>query len=544
MQVEEYNEIVQHWITCVLDSRGKDAEQTIKCCNDIVAYGTKVGDSKLIGFGHYYIGETYYCLNDGNLFFDSVSKAISHLDKAREWELMACCYNLLGIWAMNRGNAPIAQDYYISGMNYCRKYHLMKLEVKISINMGALNVQCQRYEEAQRYLEHVLEYMKGEDADEEYHIIMVLIYQNLIKCLIPQNKNERVEELLRRIYHDHWSQIGEVEKLTVLCTEAIYNDHIGDEIKRDQCIAMVQKSVPENVTILDVFDDFYDYASMLFSNDKEEEFWQLIEIMEPLARSCNIIKMQLRIISLKIRFYKKHEQNAEYLKAAGLYYEMSELMETETLTMMNNILGLRGNLEIANRARKEMEVQNRILLEKSEMDPLTKLANRFRLNDYSEGVFRRVRDFEGSLAVEILDVDFFKEYNDNYGHQAGDNCLIQVAGALKEIAAEHGAFCARYGGDEFVVIYEDATKEEAVAYAAEIKSKILDLQIEHKFSKAIPVVTVSQGLCWGEPKAKHRMWDFLHSADEMLYKIKTIARNNYCVGSIENEEDFVIGPQA
>ena len=540
MQLEDYNDIVQYWVDCVMRSRGRDAEQTLRCCNDIIAYGVKGGDCHLIGFGHYYMGETYYCLNDGNNFFDSVSKAIPYLERACEWELMARCYNLLGIWAMNRGNAPIAQDYYLSGISYCRKYHLKKMEVQISINIGALNIQCGRYEDALNYLEQVLSYMKQETGDEEYHGLMVSTYQNMIKCLIPQGENERIEDILQHIYKDHWDAVGDLEKVTVLCTEAVYYNTIHKLEKRDHCIGLVQSGIPENVAILDMFDDLYDYASMLLENDKQEEFWKLIEIMEPLIRSCSIIKMQLRLISLKIRFYRKHEQNAEYLQAAGLYYELSELMETETRTMMNNILSLRRSLETANRARIEAELQNRILLEKSELDPLTKLANRFRLNDYSEQIFKRVSSAGESLAVEILDVDYFKEFNDNYGHQAGDECLVRVAAVLKEMASAHGAFCARYGGDEFVLIYEDVTKEQAASYAAELKQKIVSLEIEHKFSKTIPYVTVSQGLCWGQPKEDNRMWDFLHTADEMLYKVKTITRNNYCICGIA-ESDYTIG---
>ena len=215
-------------------------------------------------------------------------------------------------------------------------------------------------------------------------------------------------------------------------------------------------------------------------------------------------------------------------------------METETRTMMNNILSLRRSLETANRARIEAELQNRILLERSELDPLTKLANRFRLNDYSEQIFKRVCLAGESLAVEILDVDYFKEFNDNYGHQAGDECLVRVAAVLKEMASAHGAFCARYGGDEFVLIYEDVTKEQAASYAAELKQKIVSLAIEHRFSKTIPHVTISQGLCWGQPKEDNRMWDFLHTADEMLYKVKTITRNNYCICGIA-ESDYTIG---
>lgn len=543
MQLEEYNEIVQYWIGNVYANRGRDAEQVLKCCTDIIGYGQKVGDSRLIGFGYYYIGETYYCLNDGDKFFETVSKALSYLEKAKEWELMARCYNFLGIWAMNRGNAPIAQDYYLYGIYYCRKYHLIKMEVQLCINIGALNIQCGRYDEAQAYLEEVLDYMRNQTSDEDYHVFMISIYQNLAKCLIPQKTNERIEECFRRIYHDYWSHVGDMEKLTVLCTEALYYHSIQDIEKRDRCIENVQRSFTENVAILDMFDDYYDYASMLCEADKEEAFWQLLEAMEPLIRSCNIINMQLKLISLKIRFYRKHVQNADYLQAAGLYFELSERMEIETRSMMNNILNLRRSLETANRARIAMEVQNKILLEKSEMDPLTKIANRFRLNDYSESIFSRVSAVNGALAVEILDIDYFKEYNDNYGHQAGDDCLVQVAGVLKTMATEHGAFCARYGGDEFVVVYENLTKEQAAEYAAEIKRKVFALKLEHKYSKAFPYVTVSQGICWGEPNENNRMWDFLHAADSMLYKAKEITRNNYCVGDVQNNDDFIVGPQ-
>jgi diguanylate cyclase (GGDEF)-like protein len=457
---------------------------------------------------------------------------------------MARCYNFLGIWAMNRGNALIAQDYYLNGINYCRNYHLFDMEIQIGVNIGALYIQCGRYEEAQEYLEKLLVNMTDAAKDEDYHSFMVSICQNLAKCLIPQEKPTYIEEIFRNIHRDHWNMVGNFEKLTVLCTEAIYYDSVGEQAKRDHCVEQVHESVSDKVVILDAFDDYCDYAAMLLKNDKDREFWQLMEMMEPLTRSCGIIKMQLRLIALKIRFFRKHEQNAEYLQEAGLYYELSELMEKETRTLMVNVLNLRKSLDSANRARKELEKQNRILMEKSEMDPLTRLANRFRLNDYSDEIFQRVNIREGTLAVEILDVDYFKELNDNYGHQAGDSCLVGIADVLKTMATEHGAFCARYGGDEFVLIYEGVTKERTVQYAAELKEKILALNIENKYSRAKSIVTISQGLCWGKPQKDDRMWDFLHQADEMLYKVKSIARNNYCVGTMDDCDDFVIGPES
>lgn len=542
MEFSDYNEVVQSWIRDVEEHHGRDVELTLKCCNDLIQYGIKNNDNKILGFAHYYSGETYYLLNDGVRFFDQVSKALSRLDAAEEWELMAKCYNFLGIWAINRGNAPIAQDYYLNGINYCKKYHLHKQEAVLQINIGALYMSCERYQEALAYLEQAFSYMSTLPKNEDYHVYMLGIYQNMMKCLIPERNFDQVEEILRKIYKEHWEQVDDTDRLTTLCTEALYYHALGNFAKRDECINRIQLGITDNMAILDMFDDYYDYAVMLLNADQKEAFWKIMEILEPLVRSCNILNLQLRIISLKIQYYRAHGQNADYLQAAGFYYELSERMEIETKTIMNNVLNLRRSLETANRARQEVEMQNQILVEKSEMDPLTKLANRFRLNDYSEEIFARVSEAGEPLAVEILDIDYFKEYNDNYGHQEGDSCLVAVANAIKETASAHGGFCARYGGDEFVIIYTDLSREDAVNYAAELRKRVIGKAVEHRFSKAYNFVTVSQGLCWGIPQKGNRMWDFLHAADDMLYKVKGITRNNYCVGDVKESPNYTIGP--
>ena len=543
MELSTYNDIVQHWINQVLTNRGKDAETSLKFCQDIINYGLRNGDNALVGFGYYYSGETYYLLNDGAHFFEEISKALEYLDNAQEWELMGKCYNFLGIWATNRGNTPVALDYYLNGIGYCRRNHLYQMEATMNINVGAMNNQVHRYAEGQAYLEQALEYMKSHPEQEGYHTYMAIIYENLAKSLIFQDKVHDVEEMFYQIYHKHWNYLDDMDRLLVWCTEAIYFDRTGQVAKRDMRIDEVCKHMNDQMPILDSFADLYEFMELLLETDRDVAFWSIIDILEKLCGNCNIIHMQMELISLKISFYRKHEQSAEYLQAAGLYYELAQIQDRETQDMINNILNLRRSLETANRMREEMEVQNRILMEKSELDPLTKLANRFRLNDYSEEIYRRTLQGEGTIAVEILDVDYFKEFNDNYGHQAGDNCLKEVAMAIRAVAEEHKGFCARYGGDEFVIIYENLSKEDALAYAAELKHRVLERKVPHEFSKAIPWVSISQGLCWGYPTEEMRVGDFLHRADEMLYRVKQVTRNNYCVGEIEESEEALVGPK-
>ena len=217
---------------------------------------------------------------------------------------------------------------------------------------------------------------------------------------------------------------------------------------------------------------------------------------------------------------------AEYLQAAGLYYELSERKELEARAMIKEVIELRANFEKVNRAKKKIEKENKLLAAQSETDPLTGMANRRKLNIQADEMFSHAHKCGHNFAIEILDVDYFKEYNDNYGHQEGDRCLIAIADCISEVAGVHGGFCARYGGDEFVVMYENISKEDAKEYVEELRRKVMELTLPHRFSKMLPIVTITQGMYCDVPKEENRVWDFLHVADEILYSVKTDNRGS------------------
>ena len=534
MDFREYSDAVRAWTSEVMDNCRVDPERTLKSCNELIACGVQTEDSKLLGFAYFYAGETYYCLNNNENFFDCISKAVTYLENAKEWELLVTSYNYLGIMASNRQNALVALDYYLNAVNYCRKYQMHKQENIINVNIGSLNLYCKRYNEAQIYLERAAQEMTKEEMDERYHTFMLCIYSNLIQCFTGQRKYAQVEMARSHIYAEHWAYADDLDKLSVWCAEAVYYHARRDVKNRDACIDRIEEHITDRLMLLDIFDDLNEFCQMLLETDRDDAFWKIIDIIEPIVRHSNICSMQLRIISLKVQYHRIHKQSAEYLQEAGLYFELSRLQEKEMLGMMNAVLGMRKNLEMANRKRKEMEIQNKRLLEKSEMDALTVLANRYRFNEFSEEAFARACLNRTSLTFEILDIDYFKEYNDNYGHQKGDECLVQVAQTIKRLAERHGAFCSRYGGDEFVLIYENTTKEQAAVYAEELKQDIMELGLVHEFSKAYPIVTISQGLCSDIPSPENRIWDYLHSADAMLYLIKEQRRNHYQVGTLHD----------
>jgi diguanylate cyclase (GGDEF)-like protein len=176
---------------------------------------------------------------------------------------------------------------------------------------------------------------------------------------------------------------------------------------------------------------------------------------------------------------------------------------------------------------RKVEEENTFLQKRSETDPLTGMYNRLKLNEYSEEAFEKAIINRSSIAVEILDIDYFKQYNDNYGHQAGDDCIKFIASTLLELSKEDRIFTARYGGDEFVVIYEGFTKEEVENKVDNLRNMIYKANWEHRFSLSDDRVTISQGICYGTPESDTTLFAYLQLADEMLYEVKQESRNNY-----------------
>lgn len=536
MDYREYSEAVRTWIDTVLKNRGVNAELTLKCCADIEEYAKRTNDVKLLGFAYYYRGETHYVLNDGDNLFQYITQAISYLDESEQWKLLTRAYNLMGITSMNRGNAPIAMDYYFTALVYCKKYKLSEEEMLINMNLGNLYMINGQYKEAQKYYEEVFYFTKEQMETDLYYNRMCCIKINLGNCYLHRGMTERAQDCIDYVEQHCMPHLFQSEQLYVLCLKARLYHVTGRISMRDTCIREFHEKADVNMVIMDAFDDFYELCQMLLEIETMDEiFWDILNILEQLTKSAKAIHLQRRIVSLKIKYYRKYKDNAGYLQGAGLYYELTEIMERENQYMIMNMLSIRKSLEKANEKRREVEQVNEKLQQKSETDPLTHLPNRFRLNDFSEEAFERAMQRKKPLAVEILDIDYFKEYNDNYGHQAGDACITAIAEELIKMQSEQ-IFCARYGGDEFIIIYEGMTEEAVFKEAELLRQRILNCAMEHVYSKALPVVTVSQGICYDTPKMEDKSWDFLHAADMMLYRVKKKSRNNILMGRLDENE--------
>jgi diguanylate cyclase (GGDEF)-like protein len=175
--------------------------------------------------------------------------------------------------------------------------------------------------------------------------------------------------------------------------------------------------------------------------------------------------------------------------------------------------------------KERLEAANRELESLASADGLTGVANRRAFDSGLEREWRRAERARSPLSLLLIDVDFFKPYNDRYGHAAGDDCLRGVAATLAVGARRAGDLVARYGGEEFGVVLTDCSDESARQLAERLRERIAGLALPHDASEVAPHVTISVGGATAMPRSGATAGDLVRAADEALYEAKRTGRN-------------------
>lgn len=178
-----------------------------------------------------------------------------------------------------------------------------------------------------------------------------------------------------------------------------------------------------------------------------------------------------------------------------------------------------------NERTKELTVLNAFLKENSEHDELTKLFNRRKFNEYINVEYNRANRDKGSFSLVLVDIDFFKPYNDGYGHQKGDECLVSVASIMKACLPRSTDFIARYGGEEFVIILPSTNADGAMKVAECVRGSVFNASIPHEYSASSAYVTISLGVTTYLSDDLRSISEIIESADQALYEAKNNGRN-------------------
>jgi len=207
----------------------------------------------------------------------------------------------------------------------------------------------------------------------------------------------------------------------------------------------------------------------------------------------------------------------------AIYRDITERKEAEKQILENRQLVIEANRSLQERTR-QLEELNRMLERLSNLDGLTGIPNRRYFEHFYDLEWRRARRENQSISVIMIDVDFFKNFNDAHGHLAGDECLKKIADTL-QVVNRAGDVVARYGGEEFVVVLPSTDMVGALHLAEIMRQRILDLHIRHQSSIISDFVTISLGIATQQPESEIDPMTLLLNADQALYQAKLNGRN-------------------
>jgi diguanylate cyclase (GGDEF)-like protein len=265
--------------------------------------------------------------------------------------------------------------------------------------------------------------------------------------------------------------------------------------------------------------------------DREKPDLVLIDVQMPGLDGLEVVRRIRQLSSehwVPVIFLTSMEDEADYtrgIEAGGDDYltkPVSPVVLEAKIRALRRLDDMRRELMAVT---LELREANERLGRLSQQDGLTGLANRRRFDlDLMREVGRARRE-RRPISVVVADVDYFKSFNDTYGHPAGDECLRRVASALRAVCRRPGDLAARYGGEEFALILPDTTEESALARAVEAMRAVAALEVEHRGSKVARYVTMSFGAAGCIPDAGTVADMLVDRADRALYAAKRSGRN-------------------
>lgn len=254
------------------------------------------------------------------------------------------------------------------------------------------------------------------------------------------------------------------------------------------------------------------------------------EIEERSNELSNQFRRSLSGFDALVEYSKQGEMDERewtYIRKGGhrLTVNLSVTALKDESGQITGFLGVATDITERIRAEEKIKEANAALLRLSSIDGLTNIPNRRHFDETVRKEWELALRQRSNVSLIMLDIDYFKAYNDNYGHQQGDECLKTVASALKASLERPFDLVARYGGEEFAVILPGTGLNGALVVAERLRSRIEAIAIPHQHSKALHVVTVSLGVASSPQGQAESVEELILEADKALYTAKQSGRN-------------------
>lgn len=539
MDLKGLPQTVQNFIEETIQNRENGKFPDNETCQKVMEYAADTGSQKLAGLGLYYLAEYYWQNDQYENTLQCLTESIGYLKNEQMYELLARTYNMMGAVSDRKNNRMVALSSYYNCLQYAEKYHFYYIQGMAESNIAYTLVRMRLRQEAiQHYRTAIDFYSKSEKTYQlNYNRINCMIECGCCHMYMGEMEEalrlwNQIEQIIREAPESYYSKIT-LEMYRISCE--LLQGHEEEALK-------LAADLLEQLSDRDVFEEIMDelviLAGILAILPDGKYLEELIRIIDEkhIEEHYNIF---LDLYPFKSELLQKKGLTWEYIDYTRQYFDIYEKYQQENREALINVIELQNRLKNVTLDWTNMKASNRELESLAMHDELTGLANRTFLHEYLTSSFEHAYEEHELMGVELMDIDFFKEYNDHYGHLAGDQCLKAIAGVLRKQQVPGKIFCARYGGDEFMILYTGMTVEKIRRAAEDILREVRKLKLLHERSNCSSYVSVSQGVFVRIPVGNNKEWDFTSRADDLLYKAKNCGRDGICLSTERFRDKFI-----
>lgn len=527
MDLLDYSEEIRRQLKEAERLRFTDPARVIQIGMKLAEIGRENGDDALQGMANFCVGDAYYMVANGEQCTRYINHAIHELTRAKEWQKLGECYNLLGILFSHQGNTSQALSSYYSAMELVEMYNLDFLGAMVYENYSELCDRSNNEEEAYRKILIAKAYIEKIRNHPRQSNVKAAILIRMIKTLLKLNRMEEVRvrmwelnQLLEKtptLIHD------EQFSLDLQFLDTLWKHAMGDSEAEEESL---QKTIEDFMNCNHRIDFFWTCVELMAYLQKTHRYEELefaIQQMEKSLRegTASFPDLQAHISRYKVALLTELDRQEELFEELKRYYKYEALQKQQANTTIGLYLETQNSLLLSRKT-------NMILRQQADTDELTGIANRRRLNETLDEAFETMYSSQKKLGVLMMDIDKFKNVNDTYGHAVGDLCLKGVAHSIARFQ-DTGINCARYGGDEFFLVFRDKTPRQISQIGRMINMSLQEYIQENN----LPTFTVSMGVCLSVPKELNKSWDFTSLADKALYAVKADGGNGILI--VRNE---------
>ena len=473
----------------IVETYADDKQKQIRALRRLVRDGQKAGDVLLVGAAYYYIGIAYIDLGDQASGVTNTLKAAALLQDTDAYELYLKAHIALGYTYSEQENDQMALVHSDKALEILRRHRIGgSSRIIATNNLSTCYHSMGNCKESIRLLNECLSLIRAETPEDRDNLMMCSL--NLADCYRDDGSPEKAQELLERM--EDW--IDKADTGPLVCDywlrRGIIAWKLGEQETGSQCVERAFALMPEGVYPTPLYDDLRQISHLLVKNGAWEPARRVFDLMTDYAENNKGTVEQIIACRTFADFYK---YAGELERAAEIYERLDGLNEKRTGELKGARLNFYQRMKNADVEIRRLHKRMQESETQASLEPMTKLLNRSALLTVSSEFIETAARKKQKVGAVFIDIDFFKECNDTYGHAKGDEIIRQVADACRREETAAIRF-ARYGGDEFFGIARGLTDAALADVARRIARRIREADIPNEKNPNGQRITLSIGL--------------------------------------------------